>query len=74
LGILAQVLNGAKFSEEIYEVKNVFKIIEQKILTLEAFYQKYPGFGGYLPWVYVNGTLPSPTYDFINRVPALDNA
>lgn len=41
--------------------------------TLENFHKKYPGFAGFFPWVYLNGSEPTPTYDFASRTPALDN-
>lgn len=45
-----------------------------KLQTYLAFNSTYPGFGGYLPWFTTNAT-PSvaPTWDWVNRVPALDN-
>ena len=41
--------------------------------TYEDFHERYPGFGGFLPWMYLNSTKPYPTTDFASRVPALDN-
>lgn len=73
LGLLAKVLESAEFSDELYTIDEVFKIIELKTKTLESFNKKYPAFGGYLPWVFLNGSVPDPTPDFMNRVPALDN-
>lgn len=46
----------------------------KKVDTLIAFDKKYPGYGGFLPWFALNddGTV-TPTWDWINRVPSLDN-
>lgn len=41
--------------------------------SFEGFNQRFPGFGGYMPWVFINGTYPVPTPDFKSRTPALDN-
>jgi hypothetical protein len=70
---MALVLDGAKYSDEIYEPKEVFALIEQKTRTLEEFYRKYPGFAGFLPWVTVTSKGVDPANDFLSRVPALDN-
>jgi hypothetical protein len=48
-------------------------MLELKISTYEAFNDKYPGFGGFLPWIAVDGGIITPTWDFHNRVPSLDN-
>ena len=46
----------------------------KKVDSLIAFDKKYPGYGGFLPWIAIanNGTV-TPTWDWINRVPSLDN-
>jgi hypothetical protein len=41
--------------------------------SFEDFNTKYPGFGGFLPWISVNAGKVEPTYDWQNRVPSLDN-
>jgi hypothetical protein len=45
-----------------------------KLATYQKFNETFPGFGGFLPWYanYDNGTI-QPTWDWVNRVPALDN-
>lgn len=49
-------------------------ILKQKLQAYRAFNATYPGFGGFLPWYIQNGSEPlTPTWDWINRVPALDN-
>ncbi len=50
-----------------------FDILELKLQTYISFNATYPGFGGYLPWYLSNGSDVQPTWDWVNRVPALDN-
>ena len=53
----------------------VVDILTTKLETYLEFNKTYPGFGGLLPWFQNlpgNKTL-SPTYDWVNRIPALDN-
>ena len=70
---MAKALQNASFSEHIYTPTEVFRIIEKKTATLEDFYKRYPGFGGYLPWVTISEGKLTPAHDFQSRVPALDN-
>jgi hypothetical protein len=50
-----------------------FHLMSLKLQTYLQFNKTYPGFGGFLPW-YTGDTVEiSPTYDWVNRVPALDN-
>ena len=66
-------MEGAEHADLIYTVKDAFAAIELKVNALEDFNKRYPGFGGYLPWVFLNGSTVEPTWDFKDRVPALDN-
>jgi hypothetical protein len=50
-----------------------FNIMSLKLKTYLKFNQTYPGFGGYLPWYTGDSVEISPTFDWVNRVPALDN-
>ena len=50
-----------------------YGILEQKLQTYLQFNRTYPGFGGYLPWYNNTYATLSPTSDWVNRVPALDN-
>jgi hypothetical protein len=54
-------------------VDEALELAEKKIDSYERFATKYPGFGGFLPWIKVSGTDISPTSDWNNRVPSLDN-
>jgi len=48
-------------------------ILEKKMDTYDNWVYKYPGFGGYFPWVYVTAQGVNPTPDWMDRVPSLDN-
>jgi hypothetical protein len=47
--------------------------METKLQTYLKFNETYPGFGGFLPWFTSSTQDITPTWDWINRVPALDN-
>jgi hypothetical protein len=49
------------------------QIMALKLQTYLKFNATYPGFGGYLPWFMSDQANLSPTWDWVNRVPALDN-
>ncbi|EKM82123.1 hypothetical protein AGABI1DRAFT_55288, partial [Agaricus bisporus var. burnettii JB137-S8] len=54
--------------------KVAFGILEKKWMSYSQFNQTYPGFGGFLPWfAHTESTILTPTFDWVNRVPALDN-
>lgn len=48
-------------------------ILTRKIKTYEKFNREYPRFGGYLPWFLVSDRGITPTWDWQDRVPGLDN-
>lgn len=48
-------------------------IMRTKLQTYLRFNQTHPGFGGFLPWMTTSEDELSPTWDWKNRVPALDN-
>ncbi|KAF8865172.1 putative GPI anchored protein [Acephala macrosclerotiorum] len=50
-----------------------FGIVELKLRTYLRFNETFPGFGGFLPWYTEDEVEVVPTYDWVNRVPALDN-
>lgn len=50
-----------------------FGIMGLKLKTYLRFNESFPGFGGFLPWYTADEVEISPTYDWVNRVPALDN-
>ncbi|KAH8691986.1 putative GPI anchored protein [Talaromyces proteolyticus] len=48
-------------------------IMKTKLETYLRFNETYPGFGGFLPWFVSDAQDLSPTWDWVNRVPGLDN-
>jgi hypothetical protein len=48
-------------------------IMATKLKSYLAFNETFPGYGGYLPWFLSNSAPVTPTLDWVNRVPALDN-
>jgi hypothetical protein len=78
--ILTHALNGDKDAARWLSPSNpdqaaniAFEIMKTKLATYLQFNATYPGFGGYLPWFLSNSTPVTPTSDWVNRVPALDN-
>jgi hypothetical protein len=51
----------------------IIKILKRKIATYNNFNEKYPGFGGQIPWVLVNDTGFVPDAPWVKRTPGLDN-
>merc|ERR1719195_595489 len=47
-------------------------VINTKLATYSAFNDKYPGFGGFIPWYEFSGDLIEPS-DNTTWLPALDN-
>ncbi|OZJ01651.1 hypothetical protein BZG36_05205 [Bifiguratus adelaidae] len=45
----------------------------KKLAIYQKFNATYPGFGGFLPWFTNYDDHIEPTWDWVNRVPALDN-
>jgi hypothetical protein len=50
-----------------------FNIMKLKLKTYLRFNATNPGFGGFLPWYTGDSMDITPTWDWVNRVPALDN-
>src|SRR5207244_3940193 len=48
-------------------------LLAKKIDSYEKFSREYPGFGGFLPWFLISDDGMKPTWDWEDRVPALDN-
>jgi hypothetical protein len=49
------------------------QIMTLKLKTYLQFNETFPGFGGFLPWYTGDSINITPTWDWVNRVPALDN-
>lgn len=75
VAILCKVLEGvSSIANQTYTVVDALDVLEKKVTSFEAFGKKYPGFGGFFPWVSYDGNgSVDPTWDWQNRVPALDN-
>jgi hypothetical protein len=73
VALLAKVLDGDKNAQIFYNVSEALDILTKKIATYEDFNKKYPGFGGFFPWMTVNGSKVDPSPDWVNKVPSLDN-
>lgn len=48
-------------------------IMQLKLKTYLEFNKTFPGFGGFLPWMLTDEQAVTPTDDWNNRVPGLDN-
>lgn len=48
-------------------------VLKTKLDTYKRFNETFPGFGGHLPWFNNTARDISPTWDWNNRVPGLDN-
>ena len=48
-------------------------VMEKKLNSYLQFNETFPGFGGFLPWMTTATTPVTPTWDWVNRVPGLDN-
>lgn len=47
-------------------------ILDKKIDSYVKFREKYPGYGGMMPW-FISRNEVSPTNDWVGRIPGLDN-
>lgn len=77
VGILAKTLEGTDpiiKTNATFTVSEALQILEKKVTSFESFNEKFPGFGGFFPWVSYDGNgSVTPTWDWHNRVPSLDN-
>lgn len=48
-------------------------VMTTKLQTYLKFNETFPGFGGFLPWFTSSTVELTPTWDWNNRVPGLDN-
>jgi hypothetical protein len=54
VAILAKVLEGDSKAQIVYTVEEAVEVIRKKTQTYEEFNSRYPGFGGFMPWVALN--------------------
>eukprot|EP00762_Andalucia_godoyi_P007169 ANDGO_08111.mRNA.1 hypothetical protein CAOG_08566 len=73
--ILLKILEKDPRAAPFGTIDAAFEVLDTKMSTYEQFNREFPGFGGYLPWVAYDEASDhmTPSWDFQNRVPALDN-
>ncbi len=54
-------------------VNDAFNVLNAKMTSYEGFNKAYPGFGWFLPWYQIVNNTMSPSNDWVDRVPSLDN-
>jgi len=66
---------GEKNVENVEKARRVaLGVLQKKWESYSQFNATFPGFGGFLPWfAHTEFTPLTPTWDWNNRVPALDN-
>lgn len=79
LAICIKALLGHPYATTIVSKDNpekaeeiVISILEKKLESYQKFYEKYPGYGGFMPWYYIKEEV-TPTDSWFGRVPGLDN-
>eukprot|EP01100_Stratorugosa_tubuloviscum_P003840 TRINITY_DN1933_c0_g1_i1.p1 TRINITY_DN1933_c0_g1~~TRINITY_DN1933_c0_g1_i1.p1 ORF type:complete len:572 (-),score=276.31 TRINITY_DN1933_c0_g1_i1:76-1743(-) len=65
------VCNNCTSQQE--QLDTAITLLENKMTTYLNFNKKYPGFGGFIPWLYVNDSGMIPADGWSNQVPSLDN-
>ena len=75
VALLARVLLGTDAcSRRMYTVAEALAVLRAKVASYERFHARFPGFGGFMPWVSYDGKGDvAPAWDWQNRVPGLDN-
>lgn len=78
--LYAQAIAGSKGAARFLSPDNpkaakdvAMSILSTKLQTYLRFNETFPGFGGHLPWFSSDKQDIAPTYDWVNRVPGLDN-
>jgi len=80
LMLLAQAIEGNPYAQIFVSPENASQAVEvamqlltNKMNSYEAWNAKYPGFGGYIPWIYIQPSGVTPANGWSNSVPSLDN-
>lgn len=81
VALLARALDGDSLAQLWVSPSNASKAIDmaldiltRKVGTYEDFANRYPGYGGFMPWTAVMpGKQIDPTWDWVGKVPSLDN-
>lgn len=78
--LYAHAISGSKEAARFLSPKNpgaapalATSIMKTKLQSYLSFNKTNPGFGGFLPWMTTSEAELAPTWDWVNRVPALDN-
>ncbi len=69
----AQALLTPDPREPSRAVGAALEVLKRKIATYRRFDEEHPGYGGFLPWYKIEHGKMSPTVDWADRVPSLDN-
>jgi len=82
LMVLVKALAGNEYATSLVSENNdpidasnkVLDILQKKIDAYQSFNDRFPGYGGFLPWIKINddGSI-EPAFDWNYRVPSLDN-
>lgn len=70
--VLSKALDGNTLAQRAFTTDQALAIARTKVASYKRFFATFPGFGGFFPWYSLDNTF-EPTWDWENRVPALDN-
>jgi len=80
LMLLAQALEGNDYAQIFVSPQNssnapavALDLLTRKMNSYEKWNANYPGFGGYLPWIFIQPTGVTPANGWEDKVPSLDN-
>lgn len=78
--VYAHAIQGSPLAARFLSPQNpsqapaiALELMTKKLAIYQKFNATYPGFGGFLPWFTNFDDHIEPTWDWVNRVPALDN-
>ncbi len=71
--LLLKILENDNRTAPFGTVNDVFNVLNAKMNSYEDFNKAYPGYGWFLPWYQIVNNTVSPSSDWIDRVPSLDN-
>ena len=75
LAVLVKVLSGDPLAQRLCSREEAVAIMGRKLDAYERFDSHYPGFGGFMPWIYVDDegeVAPADTF-WTTHLPSLDN-
>jgi hypothetical protein len=71
--LLLKILENDNRTAPFGAVNDVFNVLNAKMNSYEDFNKAYPGYGWFLPWYQIVNNTVSPSSDWVDRVPSLDN-